>query len=478
MKAIQTFWTCGRSLLEHNFWWYNPQCHLMSWALSCLSLHENYDEVILYTDVNGYKVFGELLQLPYTDIIVQYEGLSCPEPHWAYPKMLTYSLQQEPFIHVDGDVFLPFRLNPGIESAGLIAQNREKGSDYYKSIMNDVLRRNLILPGYLREALMRESIPSYNAGVLGGNDLYFLHEYCQIAFRIMEENRLLESCNSKVCVNNNILLEQILFAVLAEVRHRSVATVIEGSVRDNGYSYGCFCNFYKYDFTQLMHLIGGHKRNPRVCDMLGKILLDKYPEYYRRIVALFPQNNLRFQNETLHISTPDMSVQMCIAHYQDYLCSLFSSWNDLKTEELYLLEKRLSAYPHFLNAKVEVQKTFVIGKNPYLSLFEIPSFWPEEAGATLRKRINPGRADCPDVSDIVCIPCLLGKGYKELLISDLCYNILILLNVEMSFGDLYDRLRFCFSPDVRDNEESVYRMVMTEIEYLCYSGQIYAYLPS
>ena len=70
MKAIQTFWTCNRSLLEHSFYWKGPQCHLMAWALSCLSLREHYDEVVLYTDSNGYKVFGELLQLPYTDIVV------------------------------------------------------------------------------------------------------------------------------------------------------------------------------------------------------------------------------------------------------------------------------------------------------------------------------------------------------------------------------------------------------------------------
>ena len=107
MKIVQTFWHGNNSLLDNSFGWMNPQYHLMSWALSCLSLKDNYQNIVLYTDSHGYEIFAEQLKLPYTDIIIQYDNLTCPEPHWAYPKLLTYSLQKEPFIHVDGDVYLP-----------------------------------------------------------------------------------------------------------------------------------------------------------------------------------------------------------------------------------------------------------------------------------------------------------------------------------------------------------------------------------
>ena len=75
MRIVQTFWTDRQSLLENSFGWINPQFHLMSWALSCLSLRKNYDEVVLYTDSEGYRVFIELLKLPYTEVVVQYDGL-------------------------------------------------------------------------------------------------------------------------------------------------------------------------------------------------------------------------------------------------------------------------------------------------------------------------------------------------------------------------------------------------------------------
>ena len=50
MKIIQTFWTAGQDPLKHGFGWTHPEYNLMSWALSCLSLREHYDEVELYPD--------------------------------------------------------------------------------------------------------------------------------------------------------------------------------------------------------------------------------------------------------------------------------------------------------------------------------------------------------------------------------------------------------------------------------------------
>ena len=47
MRIVQTFWTAGQDSLKHAFGWLHPEYNLMSWALSCLSLREHYDEVAL-----------------------------------------------------------------------------------------------------------------------------------------------------------------------------------------------------------------------------------------------------------------------------------------------------------------------------------------------------------------------------------------------------------------------------------------------
>lgn len=59
MRMIQTFWTAGQDPLKYAFGWTQPEYNLMSWALSCCSLREHYDDVELYTDSAGYHILIE-----------------------------------------------------------------------------------------------------------------------------------------------------------------------------------------------------------------------------------------------------------------------------------------------------------------------------------------------------------------------------------------------------------------------------------
>ena len=304
MNIVQTFWSGEKNLMTDSFGWLSPEYHLMSWALSCLSLKKNYEDVILYTDSMGYKIFHELLMLPYKKIIIEYAGLDCHPALWAYPKLLTYSIQKSPFIHIDGDVYMPNRLPFEIESGDLIAQNAEIGTSYYKNMMNWIIRNSMFIPEILREEINKESISSYNAGVIGGNDLNFIDNYCRTAFDFISANRLTSIDNQSVNVNYNILFEQILFHVLVVQKNKTVSTVIDHSILDNGYTHREFCNFYSYEKQPLMHIIGGHKRSERICELLSRTLSNKYPEYYKRIINLFPAEHLQLgeKRECISIS--------------------------------------------------------------------------------------------------------------------------------------------------------------------------------
>ena len=385
-------------------------------------------------------------------------------------QLLTYSLQKEPFIHVDGDVYLPNKLDNTIEMSELIAQNKEIGSSYYKSMMNHILQKDLLMPSFLKKELEKDSIMSYNAGIIGGNDLEFIAEYCRTAFNFIESNHLNDINSKDIHINNNILFEQILFYAQSNSYNKPVATVLDHSVRDNGYIYDDFCNFYLYDKAKLLHIIGGHKKNQRICDLLSKTLLNKYPDYYNRVVELFANNHKRMQNKAKNTTFPDLSVQMCIASYQDYLHSLSKKWEKLSYTDLYDWEKCSSSYFMFLNAGKEEQAIFTINRNPYLSIYEIPEPWPTEAKKLLKERINK---EChSDHFDIVCIPCLLYEGFKEVLINDLCYNILILIEEEKTFECLFNELLPCFSSEISKDKEQTYKLILTEVEYLLYHGVI------
>ena len=59
MRIIQTFWSGGRDPLQYGYGWRHAEHNLMSWALSCCSLREHYDQVELYTDQRGYDLLRE-----------------------------------------------------------------------------------------------------------------------------------------------------------------------------------------------------------------------------------------------------------------------------------------------------------------------------------------------------------------------------------------------------------------------------------
>ena len=58
------------------------------------------------------------LKLPYKEVHVVYDDLAVLPHHWAIAKIKTYTLQEEPFIHVDGDIYIPNPLPDDILKAG------------------------------------------------------------------------------------------------------------------------------------------------------------------------------------------------------------------------------------------------------------------------------------------------------------------------------------------------------------------------
>ena len=163
MRIVQTFWTAGHNPLEYGFGWPHAEYNLMSWTLSCLSLREHYDEVVLYTDSAGKRILIDELHLPYTDVQVVFDDFPCLPQHWALAKIKTYSLQTKPFLHVDGDIFVPHPLPEEVLAKQLIAQNREIATDYYRRMNLRILSYpEILVPDFVQEALSDDSVPSYN----------------------------------------------------------------------------------------------------------------------------------------------------------------------------------------------------------------------------------------------------------------------------------------------------------------------------
>jgi len=115
MNYIHTFHiNPDKDPFRYPFGWVAPEYHLMGWALSCLQLQKIYGEVSLFANSQAARLLIDTLQLPYTDVQVKHDKLTLLHPDlWALPKIYTYSIQEQPFLHIDGDVFLfnPFDAN-------------------------------------------------------------------------------------------------------------------------------------------------------------------------------------------------------------------------------------------------------------------------------------------------------------------------------------------------------------------------------
>jgi len=302
MKFIQTL-SIDKDPLKNSFGWAAPEYHLMSWALSSLQLHKIYQNIELYSNSNAAQLLIDTLELPYHKVNITHDNLNPIDKNlWALPKVFTYSLQEEPFLHVDGDVFL-FNQFPGsLLKCELIAQNIEEATDYYTSTQKELMANFIYFPNCVK-ADFCSSIPikAVNAGILGGNNISFIKEYASAAFEYI--NRNVERLPLIIADRFNIFFEQHLFYSLAKERNIPIGVLITDVINDNEYKYigdiheAPYCRSY-------IHLLGHLKRDQYTCTHMAAKLRNLYPEYYFKIISLFKKDNeslLSFYcNKNLH----------------------------------------------------------------------------------------------------------------------------------------------------------------------------------
>jgi hypothetical protein len=289
LKIIQSYWSKpsqgqneGHIENRHTGGWLTAQYHFMSWALSCLSFRQIYDEVELYTDAEGKALLIDTLQLPYTKVHVVMDRLNhLPPLLWTAPKIYTYSLQTEPFIHADGDVYIWKRFDAAVEQAPLLAQSLEDNFAYYNDMLNILEQQGFWIPPVIASIdRATNTLQTVNAGVFGGNDLNFIHAYCKDLLRFYINNK--EPLKGTGVGKLNPL-DQFYFYHLTLAQKRPIGLLFPGE---------------KHDFSELMlfnlvpqyqsyiHLLGATKKNPLYCQMVALHLRHQFPEYYNKLAHI------------------------------------------------------------------------------------------------------------------------------------------------------------------------------------------------
>ena len=436
MRIVQTFWSAGRNPLEYSFGWLRPEYNLMSWTLSCLCLRKYYDEVALYTDEQGKHVLIDLLHLPYTEVHVVYDEKLCLPQHWAYPKIKTYSLQTTPFLHVDGDVFLPAPIPENIINAPVVVQNREIGTAYYQRMMQRVFQNpSVFLPVFIRKGIDDGSLASYNMGIFGGSDIDFIHKYCHEVFRFINQNHIndVQHCNSGI--ECNVFFEQILLAAMADKEQKEVESVVSHPMYDQGYSIQEFCNLRAFDERPIHHLLGGHKQNTRVLRMLVQAIIRLYPGMFRCIIDICPN----FISDVFTTRQLDRCQISDFRPYADFVETKRKEWSKLDKRLLIELEHMAPTNKLIQSVVTGDNSQVKLSLSPFRSTFILKKERDEAVDVYLRARLHCGNHF--PLLQIVLVPTLSGFGYVECPLLPIDMTILkIMFDAEFSYAELANRV--------------------------------------
>lgn len=296
MKIVQSYWS-KPSLKKENLnfsdrnkgGWVDKKYNYMSWALSCLQFKKYYKEVELVTDALGYDLLINKLELPYTSVKVVLDDLNNYDSDlWALGKIYAYSIQEAPFIHADGDIFIYEKFGEKFEKSELIAQNIENGFNYYENVFKNIEDKFVYIPKVLKESQnLNHKIVAVNAGLLGGTNVNFIKSYTKEAFRFVDNN--LDSLEKINVGMFNTIYEQFLFHALAEKKEIG----IDYYLQEVNHAFDELAEFTGLPGkTHYIHTVGSYKRFKYVGEALADRLLLDYPDYYYKILNLLRTNQI------------------------------------------------------------------------------------------------------------------------------------------------------------------------------------------
>ena len=295
MRAVWSFWP--RPYHADCHWlWVSERHHLLAWILSVETARQHYPETILYTDSAGARLLVDALELPFRQVSTTLDALADSDAAWwNLGKLHAYRDQEQPFLHIDSDVFLWRPLPRELAAGAVIVQNPEEfafdGCSWYQpGPMATVLRA---AGGWLPEEwtwyAARRVGTALCCGILGGSRVDFLRHYAELAIRVMEHPANRTALSTEEKVEHAVLVEQYLLAACLAFHAARPASPFNGvqprylfptadasrdpeAARRAGYT----------------HLIGAAKADPMLARRLEARVERDYPQQYERVRRLFP----------------------------------------------------------------------------------------------------------------------------------------------------------------------------------------------
>ncbi|MEZ6100279.1 MAG: DUF6734 family protein [Pirellulaceae bacterium] len=259
--------------------WSNPGVEFLIWAWSVLETRKWASKVELVTDDFGAALFDEL-GIEFDSVVT---ALNNVEPSggklWAIGKLEAYALQDEPFMHLDGDAWFATPPSDDILAYRLACQSKEDatpGSPYARCLREVLQGTDDVFPYRLFHAIGPRTPVASCLSVYVCNDLEFNLEYCTQARSFYDEWVAKKPGSFQDLQEWNIVVEQLMFGELCyqtygfEPAYLLPTTKLDSRTND-------------IDFC---HVWGAKRGNPANLQSLRRLRVD-HPELYHRIAARF-----------------------------------------------------------------------------------------------------------------------------------------------------------------------------------------------
>lgn len=290
MRAVWSFWSKPYRAGQYHSW-LTEFHHALAWSLSVQEASKHYSDTWLYTDDDGARLLVDNLGLPFAHVNLGLNALAGSDPGgWNLGKMLTYKQQNEPFVHLDYDVFLWLPLPKRLTDADMFAEKHLPfmlGTSYYRP--EHVERVIVDAGGWLPDEWkwFRSSarvLYSAAAGLMGGNRVDFISYVYELAFAIIG-NRANRAALAPIDYRMSLmpLLEEFLPAACVEYHRRCEDSPFRGIKID--YLFGADADLFNPDEASkagYTHLIGGTKRNLKVAKLLEERIRRDDPAQFER----------------------------------------------------------------------------------------------------------------------------------------------------------------------------------------------------
>lgn len=279
---------------RHKGGWLNTNLFFYSCMLSCLKCKQHYEEVSLYTDDLGKELLINKLEIPYSKVHLELNELKDYPPElWALGKVLTYSLQEKPFIHADTDVFIWDKLPADFLKTDLFAQNLEFNFPKYHEVVEIIHNEFKAISKDLFSIYSKtKDVYAYNAGIIGGSNLVFFKELKTKVFEIIDANLdKLHMINVGVL---NMVYEQMLGFELANQKNLEIK-FLKSEMNE------AFINVMKFHIVPIketyIHTVGYAKKSLVMCEQLKYRLRYEFPEEYHKLNKNLVKHNLCSEND-------------------------------------------------------------------------------------------------------------------------------------------------------------------------------------